>query len=130
MNQGTPAAREYSGLMSWLSIFTSAGTLVCCALPALLVAIGAGAALAGMVSAVPQLVWLSENKAAVFGAATAMLLVAGAMQWRARYAPCPADPRLAEQCRRTRRVSLKIYAVSVAIFAVGAFFAFVAPMLA
>ena len=31
--------------MAFLSLFTSTGTLVCCALPALLVALGAGAAL-------------------------------------------------------------------------------------
>ena len=32
--------------LTWFSIFTSASTLLCCALPALLVALGAGAALA------------------------------------------------------------------------------------
>ena len=123
------AARPPSSWISWLSIFTSAGTLVCCALPAALVAVGAGATLAGLVSAVPQLVWLSENKAAVFGVAAAMLLAAGAMQWRARFAPCPADPRLAAECLRARRASNWVYCVSLAIFATGAFFAFVAPLL-
>lgn len=39
-----------------LSIATSSSTLICCALPALLVAIGAGATLAGLVTAVPQLI--------------------------------------------------------------------------
>jgi hypothetical protein len=48
------------------SLFTSSGTLVCCALPALLVALGAGAALSSLVSAVPALVVLSEYKEAVF----------------------------------------------------------------
>ena len=45
-----------------LSLFASAGTLVCCALPALFVTLGAGAALAGLVGEFPQLVWLSTYK--------------------------------------------------------------------
>ena len=56
----------------------SSGTLVCCALPALFVTVGAGAALSSLVSAVPQLVWLSENKEPLFVCRTAQLLPAGA----------------------------------------------------
>ena len=100
-------ARE-AAAFSWLSIFTSAGTLVCCALPAALVAVGAGAALASLVGTFPQLVWLSEHKVALFSAAGAMLALAGYFQYRARFAPCPADPGLAAQCERVRRVSLRV----------------------
>ncbi|HKO68080.1 MAG TPA: hypothetical protein VJU53_09785 [Burkholderiaceae bacterium] len=112
---------------SLLSIFTSSSTLVCCALPALLVALGAGAALSGLVSAVPQLVWLSANKPFVFGLAGLMIAAAGCLQWRTRSAPCPADPVLASACVRARRVSASIYAGSVAIFGVEVLFAFVLP---
>ena len=94
-----------------------------------LVALGAGAALAGLVSAVPQLVWLSEHKETVFAAAALMLTTAGYMQWRARSLPCPADPALAAACLRTRKTSLRVYVASVAIFATGGFFAFIAPLL-
>lgn len=115
--------------LSWLSVFTSSSTLVCCALPALMVAIGAGAALAGLVSAVPQLVWLSERKEALFAIAGVMLVVAGALQWRARSqaAACPPDPGLAAACVTTKDHSLRIYGLSIAIYAIGAFFAFGAP---
>ena len=85
-----------------LSLFTSGGTLVCCALPALLVALGAGAALAGLVTAVPQLIWLSEHKVEVFAVATLMLSISGWLQWRARSLPCPADPALAAACTGLR----------------------------
>jgi hypothetical protein len=126
----TPAvdARGTSGWFSWLSIFTSAGTLVCCALPAALVAVGAGATLASLVGAVPQLVWLSEHKLPLFVVAGTMLAIAGYFQHRARFAPCPADPRLAAECERARRVSLRVYRVSLGIFALGFFFAFIAPL--
>lgn len=115
---------------SWLSIFTSTGTLVCCALPAALVAVGAGAALASLVGTFPQLVWLSEHKVPLFILAGTMLAIAGVFQWRARFAPCPADPALAAACMRQRRVSARVYGVSVAIFLVGFFFAYVAPLIA
>jgi len=35
-------------LSAVISLFTASGTLICCALPALFVTIGAGAALAGL----------------------------------------------------------------------------------
>lgn len=109
-----------------LSLFTSAGTLVCCALPALLVTIGAGATLAGLVSVAPWLVALTRYKAWTFGVSGLMLAIAGVMQWRARYAPCPIDPVQAQACTRLRKISAWVYGFSVAIYAVGFFFAFVA----
>ena len=60
----------------------------------------------------------------------AMLLVAGVLQYRARFAPCPADPRLAAACTRTRRISVGVYLLSLAIYAVGLVFAFLLPLLA
>lgn len=110
-----------------LSLFTSAGTLICCALPALMVSLGMGAVLAGLVSAVPQMVWLSEHKALVFCVAGAMIIMAGIMQYRTRHLPCPADQRQAAACNRLRKISLGIYAFSVVAFLIGAFFAFAAP---
>jgi hypothetical protein len=114
---------------SLLSVFTSASTLICCALPALLVTLGAGAALAGLVSAVPQLIWLSTHKALVFGSAGLMLMLAGGLQYRARFAPCPVDPVLAAACLRTRRLSLALYLLSLMIYLVGVTFAFLLPWL-
>lgn len=123
-----PAAALRTGAWSSLAaLLASSGTLVCCALPALLVALGAGAALSSLVAAVPQLVWLSEHKAAVFGFAAAMLAGAGALQWRNRHAPCPIDPALRSACLRTRAWSRRLYLTSVALFVIGALFAFVLP---
>ncbi len=116
-------------LAALLSLFTSGGTLICCALPALLVTVGAGATLSSLVSTVPQLIWLSEHKEAIFLSAGAMLVMAGFLQWRARSLPCPIDPMLAAACTRTRLMSLRVYMVSVAICLIGGFFAFVAPVI-
>lgn len=111
-----------------LSLFTSGSTLICCALPATLVAIGSAATLASLVSHFPQLIWISEHKGLVFGLAGAMLAIAGYLQWQARNAPCPADAKLAEICKKTRQNALRIYWLSVGIFSVGIFFAFIAPL--
>src|SRR5688572_29680942 len=114
--------------VAMLTLLASGGTLVCCVLPAVMVALGAGAALAGLVSAVPQLVWLSEHKAIVFGFAFALLALSGFQLWRARALPCPADAGLARTCRRLRTASLSIWTVALLSTVLGALFAFVLPV--
>jgi hypothetical protein len=116
--------------VAFATLLASSGTLVCCVLPAVMVALGAGASLAGLVTAFPQLIWLSEHKPLVFGAAFAMLALSGVVQWRARKLPCPADPALALACSRLRRASAWLWALALAATVVGAFFAFVLPSLA
>src|ERR1700689_2860284 len=112
MSRVDPALSRNAGLAIG-ALLASSATLVCCVLPAVLVAIGAGAALVGLVTAVPQLIWLSEHKPRVFGTAGALLAISGAALWVGRRAPCPADPELAHSCRRLRRLSAIIYAVAV-----------------
>ena len=84
-----PEVKAPSMLPAFLSLFTSTGTLVCCALPALLVTIGAGAVMAGLIEAVPQITWLGKNKELVFSFAALMIAASGLLQWRARSMPCP-----------------------------------------
>jgi len=115
--------------LSLLSLFSSGGTLICCALPALLVSLGAGAVMASLVSSVPQIVWFSEHKLGVFIFAGVMLSISGFLQWKARSLPCPSDKELAELCNKTRVNSLKVYFFSVFVFLIGGFMAFVAPWL-
>ena len=53
-------------LTLFLSLFSSASSLVCCALPALFVGLGAGAVFAGLTSTIPQLIWMAERKVSLF----------------------------------------------------------------
>jgi len=129
MIQSKIAQHQQSWWSGLFSLLASSGTLVCCAIPALLVTLGAGAALSSLVSVFPQIVWLSEHKPLVFGVATVAMALAGWLQWRARYAPCPVDPALRDICLHTRKISLRIYIASVMCLAVGVFFAFIAPRL-
>jgi hypothetical protein len=111
------------------TLLASGATLLCCVLPAVLVSIGAGATLVALVSALPQLVWLSEHKGYVFLVAGTMLSIGGALIWRARSLPCPTDQSLAQSCTRLRRVGLGLFGFALAAYAVGALFAFVLPAL-
>jgi hypothetical protein len=130
VNDGVDSGALKRGLWgAFGALIASSGTLVCCVLPAVMVSLGAGATLAGLVTAVPQLVWLSERKGLVFGVAAFALIVAGALLWRARFAPCPADPKLAAACARLRRWSVALYVFSVLATSTGALFAFVLPAL-
>jgi hypothetical protein len=122
-------SRVREAVVETLTLFGSLGTLLCCALPALLVSIGAGAAMASLVTAVPQLVWISEHKIPLFVFAGIMLLLSGVTSYRNRHAPCPADPAGARSCRRVRRWSTGVFIVSALIYLVGFFFAFLAARL-
>ncbi len=106
------------------TLLASSATLVCCVLPAVLVSLGAGAALIGLVSVFPQLVWLSEHKGWVFGIAGVLLTASGAMLWHARRLPCPVDPAAARSCMRLRRISHTLYFIAVGSYLLGALFAF------
>lgn len=114
---------------AWLSLFASTGTLFCCALPSLLVALGMGATLAGLVTTVPQIVWLSQYKAWVFGFSGVMLIFSGFLQYRSQFEPCPVDLKKANACAIARKWSMKILISSIGIWSIGAFFAFIAPIL-
>ena len=113
-------------VMPMVALFGSMGTLVCCALPALLVTLGAGATLAGIVSQAPWLVALSKYKVWTFGISGLMLIIAGWLMFRARNMPCPTDEQQAKLCARLRRFSWVVYSVSVILWLIGFFFAFVA----
>ena len=116
-------------LLSAATMLSSAGTLMCCVLPAILVALGAGAALAGLVTAIPQLVWLSEHKPLVFGLAFALLIASGGATLYSRTLPCPTEPLAAQSCQRLRRINVALYSVALVSFALGLTFAFILPRL-
>jgi len=122
------ALMKSNKLINYLSLFFSSGTVLCCALPSLLVAIGAGAALSSLISIFPQLVILSVYKIPIFLGAFMMLLFSGILQFQARKLSCPADKNLAELCKRSRKVSLIVYFLSVGIFIIGLLFAFILPL--
>jgi hypothetical protein len=128
MSRVDPALSRNAALAAG-ALLASSATLVCCVLPVVFVTLGAGAALAAVVSAVPQLIWLSEHKTLVFGGALALLAVSGVALWYGRSLPCPTDPDAAQACRRLRRISAILYSFALASFLLGFLFAFLLPAL-
>lgn len=115
-----------NNVLPTLTLFGSLSTLICCALPALMVSIGAGAALAGIVSTIPQLIWFSEHKVALFTVSGILILASAVGRYVTRNAPCPIDPAQAKACMKLRRISAYVFYASVGIYATGFFFAFIA----
>ena len=115
-----------SNVISTVALFGSFSTLICCALPILFVSLGAGAVVAGLVNAVPQIVSLSEHKVPLFIFAGIMLILSGISRYLTRNAPCPVDPAQAKACMRMRRLSLGVFVISIIFYAIGFFAAFVA----
>lgn len=114
-------------LISYFSLFTSFGTLLCCAIPSTLVLLGFGASLAGFLGEYPQFIWLSDNKAIVFGLSFFMLGISWLGQKYAASQSCPIDKK--EDCETTKNWSKPVFFITLGINIIGAFYAFVLPRL-
>lgn len=111
--------------VSWLTLLTSTGTLICCALPILFVTLGLGATVAALTSTAPFLVTLALYKSWVFALSGLMLLVSGWLLYRPGRA-CPSDPELGRLCARAQRWNRRIHGLSGAIWGIGFFAAYLA----
>ena len=109
----------------WLTLLTSTSTLVCCAIPIILVSLGMGAAVASLISALPFLIVLSQYKIAVFSFSGFMLLIAAWLIFKSNQS-CPADPKLAELCMSVKKWNHRLYWFSVSLWTIGFFAAFLA----
>jgi mercuric ion transport protein len=129
MSQPLATTGSRSTVLGYLSLFTSFGTLLCCALPSILVLVGLGATVASVLSSVPWLVTISRHKDWVF-AISGVLIAANfayvyliAPKLVAQGAAClPDEPGGCEVATRTSRVVLW---VSGAIYLIGFFGAYV-----
>lgn len=122
-------SRTTSSVGSFFSLFTSVGTLLCCALPSLLVLIGLGATVASTLSAAPWLVTLSRNKEWMFLGSGLMIganfvyVYSVGPRLRARQLSC--DPSAPEACDVATRFSRVTLWISAVVWAVGFFVAFI-----
>ena len=121
--------KDKSLLTSYLSLFTSFGTVLCCALPSLLVSIGMGATFAGLIGVFPQIVWLSENKILVFSLSGILILISCGLLYINRKVSCPIDPDQAKACTISRKWSIRAIVLSAILWVCGFFFAFLAPLI-
>ena len=121
--------RTRGGALSYLSLFTSLGTLLCCALPSLLVLLGLGATVASVLSEAPWLVTMSHHKHWVFIVAGMLIfsnfvyVYAVTPKLQMRSAACnPNDPAA---CQTASRFSRVVLWCSAALYMVGLFTAYI-----
>jgi len=111
--------------LTWLTLFTSTGTLLCCALPITLVTLGMGATVAALTSSFPFLITLSQHKTWIFIVSGVLLAVSGWLLYRPGRA-CPIDPQLGQLCNRTQVWNRRVYWTSLVIWGIGFFAAYLA----
>ena len=114
---------------NFLSLLASSATLICCALPAIFVAIGAGATFASLITSFPFLIMLSKYKLYITLFALIMIAIAGYFNYKTYYMPCPADPELGRMCLQTRKRSRIMYYISVTIFIFATVFTYIVPQI-
>lgn len=107
----------------WLVLATSAGTLVCCVIPIVLVSLGMGAAVAALYGSLPLLTFLGLHKEWVFVLTAAILVLAAWALFRPGRA-CPADPVLAEACDAAHKWNVRLFWASVMVWSIGFFTAY------
>jgi len=99
------------------TLFTTTGTLLCCALPIILVTLGLGATVVAMTSAFPFLI-TTHYKIWVFAFSGAMLAISGWIMFRSGRV-CPSDKALAKACNTAHKWNKRIYWSSVVIWSIG-----------
>ena len=105
------------------ALVLASGTLLCCALPILLVTLGMGATVAALVSAAPWLVALIHYKGWMFAISAVGLVAAGFFLYRPGRA-CPTEPRLARLCAIADRWNRRVLMIAGVLWVVGAFSAY------
>ena len=128
----TVTIKSRSAVLSYFSLFTSLGTLLCCALPSLLVLFGLGVSVASVLSAMPWLVMLSRHKVWTFALSGGLIALSFVHTYfvapRLRRGCSPDDPRA---CDNASTFSKALLWVSASLYTVGFLIAFVlGPILA
>jgi hypothetical protein len=133
MNIAATTTGKRSSVLNYFSLFTSLSTLLCCALPSLLVLFGLGASVASMLSFMPWLVTLSRHKQWTFSISGVLIALSFINMYyvapRIRAKECSADDPSA--CDEASKLSRVLLWVSAVIYTVGVFVAYVlGPILA
>ena len=127
-NSQTPVQRaRRAALLNYFSLFSSFSTLICCALPSVLVLLGMGTTVASLLSAAPWLVSLSRHKIWTFSIAGVLIAMSFVMTYviaphLQRGEACDADDPTT--CGEVSKVSRVILWGSAVIWSSGFFVAY------
>lgn len=108
---------------TFLALFTSTGTLVCCALPALIAALAGGSALAGLLSTAPWLITLSQYSGWIFLVAGILIAFSTVLVYRPK-GKVACSITGGKGCEVAGQATKVMLWISIAFFLTGLFFAF------
>ena len=125
---GPERRAKRAALLNYFSLFSSFSTLICCALPSVLVLLGLGTTVASLLSAAPWLVSLSRHKVWTFSIAGTLIACSFVMTYviapRLREGEaCAADDPTT--CGEVSRLSRVLLWGSAVIYSGGFFVAYV-----
>jgi len=106
--------------LKWLTLFLSTGTLLCCALPILLVSLGFGSVVASLFFHSQTLSFLAEHKTWTLIISFIFLTVLAWIIYRPNQS-CPTDKEAAKNCTNAKRYNKIIFLFSCFIWFVGFF---------
>lgn len=116
-------------VVSVLALFTSTGTLLCCALPAAIGAIAGGAAIGTLVSSFPWLIPLSNHKGWIFLIAGLLIATNGIFVMKPQGTLACAITG-GKGCEVAGKFTRSMFGITVATYTIGAFMAYgVVPLL-
>jgi mercuric ion transport protein len=126
-SQAPQLRAKRAALLNYFSLFSSFSTLICCALPSVLVLLGLGTTVASLLSAAPWLVSLSRHKIWTFCIAGVLIAMSFGMTYfvapRMRLGEsCDADDPTT--CGEVSKISRFILWGSAAIWSCGFFVAY------
>ena len=128
-DSGLGVSSSFQNVVSFAVLFTSTGTLLCCALPAALAAIAGGSAVIALLSSAPWLIPLSQYKDWIFLAAVLMLLFNGILLFRLKGTVACAVTG-GSGCEVAGRFTTVMFWSSVVIVGIGVFISYaIVPIL-
>ena len=108
-----------------VTLLFSVGTLVCCVLPFVFVSLGAGATLLGFLTLFPFLVEISNYKLYIFTISGFLIIISILNFFFSRTLPCPLNNKVAESCKKLKKISKVMIIFSLMLFSLGFVFSFV-----
>ena len=111
-------------ILPFFALFTSISTIICCALPIILVMLGMGAVFANLTANFHFIIWLAGKSLYLFIIAIIFLLIGGYFIFL-KAETCPADKKLADICQKTKKFNKIIWFFSVIILLISFFFKYI-----
>lgn len=111
--------------LTWLAFITSISTLFCCTLPILFSLLGMGAIFSSALVQIPFFSLFLKHKLYVFIFSAVMLIIASLIL-RIPLQTCPSEVSLRKKCNKLRRFNNYIILISIILWLVSFYFAYLA----